>query len=130
MTMVEERVVVVRARDIKEAIVIGERDAREYARLSHRNPYGQRVRARYMGHIDVYDINEPLRERTEVWSATEVVSRAIPDRAIIRRQVGQPQSRRIAASRRNVLNCVFAGLALGVKPTRGERAFRRKMNAP
>src|SRR6266850_4015863 len=62
MTMVEERVVIVKARSGDEATRIGEAEARRYSRRSHRNPYGQRVRTRRLGCTEAYDINEPLHE--------------------------------------------------------------------
>jgi hypothetical protein len=129
MTLIEERVIVVRARSADEAARMGRREAAQYARGHRRNPYGQRVRVRFMGYIYVYDIDQPVREGIEVFSTTEVMSRAVPDRAVIRRQIGRPESERAYRSRRNVLNLVFAGTAPGVKPTRSERAFRRDLDA-
>jgi hypothetical protein len=129
MTMVEERVIIVRARSADEAARMGRQEAAKYTRGHRRNPYGQRVRIRFMGYVHVYDINEPVREGTEVFSTTEVISRGIQDRSVIRRQIGRPESDRAYRSRRNILNSVFAGTAPGVKPTRAERAFRRDIDA-
>ncbi len=126
VTLVEERVVVLRARSIKEAIRKAEVDAKQYAGDRHRNPYGQRVRTRYLGYCDVFDINEPVKAGTEVFSETEVVSRKVSDSAIVNRLIGRRESKRTYSSRRNVLDIEFARPAPGVKLNATERAFREK----
>ena len=115
VTGVEERVVVLRARSASEAIRKGETEAKRYAASWHYNPYGQRVRTRYLGYADAYDIDEALAEGTEVFSETEIVSRTVSDRAIIKRLIGRPESNRVYASRRNVLDIAFQQAAPGVK---------------
>src|SRR5262245_8992166 len=126
MTMVEERVVVVRARSASEALKIGETEARRYARSSHRNPYGQRVRTRRLDCIEAYDMNEPLHELTEVYSSTRVVPRRVSDRTLVRRAFGPVESHRVRASRRNILNICFSRPAPGVKLTKAEQTFHNK----
>src|SRR6266853_1550123 len=65
-TLVEERVILVRARSMRDAIGRAEVEAKKYASaIRHRNPYGQDVRARYLGYCDAYDINEPVVDGTE-----------------------------------------------------------------
>lgn len=50
MTLVEERVVILKARNFDEAIKRAEVEARVYSRsCRHRNRYGQHVRSRYLG---------------------------------------------------------------------------------
>lgn len=129
VTLVEERVVVVKAGDASEAMRLAERDAHKYARMSHRNPYGQRVQVRVLGFVDAYTLDDDLHELTEVFSETEVVPRSVRDRAIIRRQLGRHESNLIHGTRRNFLDLVFMGTAPGVKPTRREFAERRKLDA-
>ena len=129
MSLVEERVVVFKARDPKEAYRKARAEARKYASSSHRNPYGQRVRTRLLGVVDAYDMNDKLSEGSEVFSATEVVSKNISDRAIIRRLIGQPESDRAYGSRRNILNIAFMGAAPGVRLTARERELRAKMDS-
>jgi hypothetical protein len=121
VTGVEERVVVVRARSGKEAIRKGEAEARKYAADSFHNPYGQRVRTRRLDYIDAYDINEPLVEGAEVFSEVEIVSRSVPDRDIIRRLIGRPESDRVFASRRNIHDIAFMKPAPGVKRNRKDQ---------
>ena len=127
--MVEERVVIVKARSGDEAIRIGESEARRYARSSHRNPYGQRVRVRRLGCIEAYDINESRHELTEVYSSTQVVPRRVSDRTLVRRAFGPFESDRANGSRRNILNISFAGPAPGVKLTKAEKRLNNKLGA-
>jgi uncharacterized protein DUF4288 len=127
MTMVEERVVVVRAHSADEAIRIGKVEARRYSRLMHRNPYGQRVRTRRLRCIDAYAMNEPLHEKAEVYSATQVVPRRVTDAAIIRHAFGPVESRRAYLSRRNILDISFNSPAHGVKRTKREAAYANKL---
>ena len=129
MSLVEERVVVFRARDGKEAIRKAKAEARAYAASAHRNPYGQRVRTRAIGVLDAYDINEKLREGTEVFSQTEVVSRKVSDATIVRRLIGQSETKREFSSRRNVMDIVFNSPAPGVKLTAREQQFREKFTS-
>ncbi len=122
MTLVEERVVLFKAATIRIAIRKAEREARSYASdLAHRNPYGQRVRIRYLGYRDAYDINEPVVDGTEVYATNEVVPRRIPDSVVRARMIGKPESRHTYASRRNILHIFFVGAAPGVKMTAEEQ---------
>jgi hypothetical protein len=129
-TLVEERVVILRARNRRDAVRKAEAEAREYASdVRHRNPYGQRVRARYLGYCDAFDINEPVRTGTEVFSTTEVVSRRLSDRSIVKRQLGCWESERVYSLRRNILDIALSGPAAGVKLNSKERALVGKYHA-
>ena len=127
VTVVEERVILVRARSAREAIRKAEAEAKTYAADSHRNPYGQRVRTRFLGVVDAYDMNEPLREQAEVFSTNEVVPRRVSDQAIIARQLGRAESARVFASRRNVLDISFVAAARGVVRTPREQSYFERL---
>jgi len=126
VTLVEERIVVIRARNGSDAIRKAEVEAKKYARTRHRNPYGQRVRLRFLGCLDAYDMNEPLVEGAEVFSTTLIVSRRVSDHAIVDRLMGARESQRKRALRRNILDICFSGAAPGVKLTRREAAYRQE----
>ncbi len=130
VTLVEERVVLVRARNSDEAIRKAGREATRYAADSHRNPYGQLVRTRRLGYVDAFIIGSELGDGVEVYSETEIVSRRVPDRSIADRLIGRPESKRIHASRRNILDFAFNAPAPGVKPTRSERELRGRFMSP
>lgn len=65
----------VRARSIDEAIRKGECEAHKYAaEASHRNPYGQRVKRRYLNDCDAFELWDDPANGDEVFSTTEVVT--------------------------------------------------------
>ena len=130
VTLVEERVVVFRARSLAEAIRKAEAEAKNYTADWHRNPYGQRVRTSYLGYVDAYEMNDELVDGAEVFSETEVVSRKVADRAVAKRLVGQTESRRTFDLRRNILDIVFSAPAPGVRRTAREKAFIQKCAVP
>lgn len=124
MTLVEERVVVLKARSFQEAIQKAEAEAKRYAAdHRHRNPYGQRVRARYLGYCDAYQSDEGVSTGAEVFSTSEVVARRVSDKAIVRRLLGSYESKRAATERRNILDIVFHAPARGVVLTPSEKSF-------
>lgn len=124
MTLIEERVVVVRGRSPEEAIRKAEAEAKEYSRsFRHRNRYGQQVRSRYLGYCDAYVFDDAPEDRTEVFSETEVVPRRVSDRVLVRRLIGAPESARTFRSRVNISNLLFAGTVPGVRLTRAEKSF-------
>lgn len=124
MTLVEERVVILRARSFDEALRRGESEAREYARECwHRNPYGQAVRSRYLGYCDVYLLDDAPGNGTEVYSTTEVFPRKQSDDTVCRRLIGRKEPRTMYQSRRNVFDIAFDAPAPGVRLTRKEREF-------
>ena len=106
-TLVEERVIILRARGFDDAIRRAEIEAREYARsTAYRNPYGQRVRVRYLGACDAYEMVEPPESGREVFSATEPVDMSVGDRKVIDRFLGaesRPDKRRV-----NIQNGAFS----------------------
>ncbi|MGI5864599.1 MAG: DUF4288 domain-containing protein [Myxococcales bacterium] len=82
-TMFEERIVLVQASSLQGAIEKAERDAREYAEgFEHENPYGQKVRCRYLGEYDVFEMLTKPADRVEVYSRTELVSKKVKDKIL------------------------------------------------
>jgi len=123
-TLVEERVVILKARGFDEAIKKAEREAREYVADSYRNPYGQKVKCRFLGYCDAYLADGNFfGTGGEVYSATEVVSRAISYKTLMKRLVGYHESKKAHKARRNILQIEFTPPAPGVERTRAERAF-------
>jgi Domain of unknown function (DUF4288) len=83
VSLVEERVVLFRARSFGAAIRAAEREARRYARRGYVNPYGPRVLTRYLGACDAFELFGAPGERAEVFSMTEVVPKRVPDQAVV-----------------------------------------------
>ena len=72
--IIEERVVLFAAHSFDEAIRKAEKEAREYAALSYRNAYGQRVITKYLDVCDAFHLFEPPASGREVYSRTQVVA--------------------------------------------------------
>jgi hypothetical protein len=87
-TLIEERVVIFRARSYEEAIQKAENEARSYPLPSYRNIYGQRVVQRYLGTCDAYELFDPPAPSREVFSSTEVVSGSVTNEEIVSRRFG------------------------------------------
>jgi hypothetical protein len=94
-TMVEERVVVLRARTFDEALKKGEAEARAYAAgPGHRNPYGQLVRMRYMGGLDAFQLFGPPGRGAEVFSSTTIVPKRLADAKVLDIRLGRANEHR------------------------------------
>lgn len=92
--LIEERVVLVRARNFDEAIRKAEKCAKAYSRgLSRRrNGFGQAVRNRYLGLCDAYLMDCLPVSGAEVFSGTRLVSRAVGSKAVARMFLGPKSS--------------------------------------
>ena len=101
LTLVEERIVMFEAKDDRDALQQAAREARAYARDTHVNPYGQRVKTRFLGALSSYELFETLAPGEEVFSETEVVAAEVPDAELVDRRMGHAES---AAERRRRIN--------------------------
>ena len=111
VTMVEERVVLFKARSFEESIRAAEVEAREYAKSRHVNPYGQQVRVRYLGAVDAFELIGGPSHKGEVFSTTALVPKRVGDRTVVNRRLGPVESKAESRKRRNFLNREFAGSA-------------------
>jgi hypothetical protein len=81
-TLVEERVVVVRAHHGKDAFARArQKVAKELS--SYRNVYGQTVRQRILSGHEVYELYDPPSDGAEVFSTTTRVPKTITDGDIV-----------------------------------------------
>jgi len=79
-TLVEERIVLIRAKSRQEAQAKAMRDAKDYAKTgSFANPYEQTVRTDLLRTCDVYELNENPADKIEVYVANHLMSRRIQD---------------------------------------------------
>lgn len=124
-SLVEERVVLFRARNQPEAMKRAEREAQAYAaQLRTRNPYGQQLVTRYLGAMDCYGMFDDLDgSGSEVFSSTQVVSRRTPDRKIVSSVLRPDESKKDEARRRNALDISMNKPAPGVRLTSEEQEF-------
>ncbi len=110
VSLVEERVVLFKARAFGAAIRAAEKEARRYARRRYVNPYGQRVVTRYLGACDAFELFEAPGAQAEVFSATQIVSRLVADRTVVNQRLGSRVGKKAdRARRRNILNREFSG---------------------
>jgi hypothetical protein len=87
--LVEERVVLIRARNGPEALEKAKAEGRAYARsFRSTNVDGQKVRARMLRDFDAFEMFEVPGAGAEVFSTTEDVDAAEPDDRIVRRVFG------------------------------------------
>jgi hypothetical protein len=89
-TLIEDRVVLFQATNFDEAIAQGIREGQAYCKQAKFvNPYGQKVRMRFLEACDAFEIFEGrLGAGLEVYSSTELVRASISDQAVIRRRMG------------------------------------------
>lgn len=84
-TLLEERILLIKAKSRAEAVHKAEREARDYARKGEcENPYRQRISTDYIGYCDVFEIGGALADKTEIFLNTRLVSRRITDRKLAR----------------------------------------------
>jgi hypothetical protein len=94
-TLVEERIVLLRARTPAEAIRVGERDALAYQGEPFHNAAGVEMRRRYLGACTAYELFDEdtrrlgdARGTIEVFSDTELVAGEVPDAEVVARLGG------------------------------------------
>ena len=89
-TLVEERIVLIRARNDREALRKAKEEARNYARENRfENVYGERVQVRSMGAFDVFELMEASVDAgVELFSSNRVVSKSVSEKQIAATLVG------------------------------------------
>ncbi|MDX9971954.1 MAG: DUF4288 domain-containing protein [FCB group bacterium] len=112
-TLIEERVVLIRARNHDEAIRIAEKEADDYPGEPYLNPYGQKVSYRPFGRTETYELFDPPANRAEVWSSTSLLPGSISDDEIIEDRFG-PIEKSIK-KRKKFMDQEFSGI---VRPRR------------
>ncbi|HQZ82563.1 MAG TPA: DUF4288 domain-containing protein [Pyrinomonadaceae bacterium] len=91
-TLVEERIVLIRARSFDEAIKKGEKEAENYS-AEYKSFYGQKVKQRYLKVCDAFELfDEPNESGVEVFSLIETVSKKIEDSVIIENKFGKDEN--------------------------------------
>ena len=126
LTLVEERVVLIRARNFDEALRKGEKESKRYIESTEaRNRYGQRLVSREI-FCEAYDMSpEDPEAGVELFSAMEVVPGSVSDEKLLRRFIGYRDADK-AELIDNFGDIVFAGAASGVRLTKDEKGFVAK----
>lgn len=71
--MLEERIVIFKAKSFDEAIKLAEKEARNYSKYSYINPYGEKISTRYLNNCDAFELFDDPESGMEVYSATEIL---------------------------------------------------------
>jgi len=91
--LVEERVVLIRARSKAEALDRGQAEAEAYASgPSYVNPYGQEVITAYLGAIEVFEPFDDVGANKEIYSSTRLVAPTLSDEAVVDRLLGRDRN--------------------------------------
>ena len=91
-TVVEERVVIFRARTFAEAIKKAEKEASEYCNWKYTNPFGQKVKTKYLGACDAFILLDPPKSGSEVYSGMNAVDPRISDSQVIEGSFGNERA--------------------------------------
>jgi len=90
LDLIEERIVTIKARNSDEAISKGEKEAIKYAsETEYSNPYGQKVKQKYIGSIDVFEPYEELESNIEVFSTTYLSDTSITNSKLTNNTMGK-----------------------------------------
>jgi hypothetical protein len=107
-TLIEERIVLIRATDFDQALKAAEREALRYVRDGHENLYGQRIETRFLGACDAFELFDPPGPHGEVYSRTEIVSRGITNAAVVKQLIGSSSTKGERYTRRKFVNRALA----------------------
>lgn len=130
LTLVEERVVLIRARSFDEAIRKGEQEANRYIEhTKSRNRYGQELVGRLIN-CEAYDMSpdDPVAG-VEVFSSMELVPKSLSDDELLGRVIGCQADADRSQLTDNFGNIVFTGAASGVRLNKDERDFVARCKA-
>ncbi|HEX7592067.1 MAG TPA: DUF4288 domain-containing protein [Candidatus Limnocylindrales bacterium] len=107
-TLVEERVILVRAASHQKALQKAEIEAERYPG-QHVNPYGQLVVWRRAEFLDSFQLFDKPADGREVWSMMTVVSSATTDEDLAVQRFGPVESKKSLRRRKKFLNREFSG---------------------
>lgn len=88
ISLVEERIVLLRAESFDEAIRLGEIEAESYAKDTWPNVKGELVKTRYLGACDVFSVKTSPDEGVEIYSNLLVRRGLEKDEVVIDRLLG------------------------------------------
>jgi hypothetical protein len=107
--LIEERVVIVRARSHKAAFRKARREAEKYSREVHVNPYGQLVTTRRVRQLNSFEMMQRPGQLREIWSANWVVPSTTSDSELVEHLFGPEETSESIDRRKIFLNQMFSG---------------------
>ena len=78
--LIEERVVLFLANSLDHSIAVAEKEAIKYADFERRNIYGQKLKTKYLGFCESFELFDPPGDKVEIFSAMEV-HKSVPKKA-------------------------------------------------
>ena len=98
-----------KARNFDEAIAKGEKEAIKYASENkYTNPYGQKVKQKYIGSIDAFEPYDKLKANIEVFSTTYLCKTSTTDTKLTNNVMGKIYKNEIKI-RKKFFNREFSG---------------------
>jgi len=89
LELLEERIITLKARNFDEAILKGEKEATKYAvETKYLNPYGQKVRQKYIGSIDAFELFDDFEANVEVYSTTFIIESSLTNSQVTNNLMG------------------------------------------
>lgn len=86
--VLEDRVVLLRAESVEEAIEKAEAEVRQYVRGVAVNPEGKEIRYRYLGACWASGLLDPIEEGVEVFSSLTPIAAGSDDEVLIDQRFG------------------------------------------
>jgi hypothetical protein len=87
---IEERIVTIKARNFDEAISKGEKEAKKYAsETNYLNPYGQKIKQKYIGSIDIFEPFAKIEAKIEIFSTTFLINSSISNTKLTNNIMGK-----------------------------------------
>lgn len=108
LSLVEERIVLFKAKTSKEAIRKAEKEARQYASENpYVNPYAQKVVMKYLCVCDVFELYDEVKELVEVYSTTRLLNTNLKLQRIVEAMQGKREDKKTFLKRKKFFNKEF-----------------------
>jgi hypothetical protein len=89
-----------KARSPEEAIRKAGTEAKEYVKgMGYTNAYGERVRQRYLGACDAFELFDELDAGAEVFSSNRLVPGTVADQTVVKQLIGAKETKKHAERR-------------------------------
>ncbi len=111
--LIEERVVLIRARTADKALRLARREANRYAKEDVRtNPYGQQVVTRRLEILESCWLSDSPGDRREIWSSMSRMPSELTDAQLITMRFGPDEGDESLRLRKKFLNGLFSRMDL------------------
>lgn len=107
--ILEERIILVKAKTIKDAIKKAKTEAKKYAsQPNYKNCYGQTVICRYLNGYDAFELyDDPPFDLCEVFSANRIIDKRKSKKVLNNLVMGEKESKKVFQKRQKFFNRDF-----------------------